>query len=335
MGEGDSDCTRLLPGHHFKLTDHYRKDLTDRAYMVTRVLHLGEKHQDLEAGAVSARIRYSNSFRCMPRRTPFRPQLLTPKPTARGVQTAIVVGPPGEEIHTDQHGRVKVQFHWDREGNHDDTSSCWLRVSQMWASRGWGAVWIPRVGDEVIVDFIEGDTDRPIVVGAVYNAHNPPPHALPENKTVSTIKSNSSPGGGGFNEVRMEDRRGAEELYTHAQRDHTAVVRRNMATRVGQDMFVKTGRDQYITVGRDREIDVERNEHLAVDGEKRATVAGPYTVEVKDNMSITSARTIAIQATNGFEMSCGGSMIKIGPGGIDIQSGSQVKINGSVVKLNC
>jgi type VI secretion system secreted protein VgrG len=131
----------------------------------------------------------------------------------RGVQTAIVVGPAGEEVHTDAHGRVKVQFHWDRKGKRDENSSCWVRVSQLWAGQGWGAMWIPRIGHEVIVDFIEGDADRPIITGRVYHGNNQPPYPLPDKKTASTIKSDSSPGGGGSNELRFEDQKGGEEVY--------------------------------------------------------------------------------------------------------------------------
>ena len=140
--------------------------------------------------------RYSNTFTCIPYDTPFRPARLTPKPVVEGVQTAVVVGPAGEEIHTDKYGRLKVQFHWDREGKSDEHSSCWMRVSQYWAGANWGAVYIPRIGHEVIVDFLEGDPDQPIVVGSVYHGINMPPYSLPDEKTKSTLKSNSTKGGG-------------------------------------------------------------------------------------------------------------------------------------------
>jgi uncharacterized protein involved in type VI secretion and phage assembly len=134
----------------------------------------------------------------------------------RGLQTATVVGPDGEEVHPDEHGRVKVQFHWDRSEPFDETSSCWVRVSQLWAGNGWGAMFIPRIGHEVLVDFIEGDPDRPVVTGRLYTGNNKPPYPLPAEKTKSTIKSESSLGGGGFNELRFEDLKGREEIFLHA-----------------------------------------------------------------------------------------------------------------------
>ena len=162
---------------------------------------------------------------------------MTPRPTIPGAQTAIVVGPAGEEIHTDEHGRIKVQFHWDREGKSDDKSSCWIRVSQAWAGPGWGALFLPRIGQEVVVDFLEGDPDRPLVTGCVYNGQNLPPYRrCPGEKTKSTMRSSSSPGGGGFNELRFEDAAGEEEIYLHAQKDltsssRTTRPRRSAATR--------------------------------------------------------------------------------------------------------
>ncbi|TGN99633.1 hypothetical protein PN36_35405, partial [Candidatus Thiomargarita nelsonii] len=144
----------------------------------------------------------------------------------------IVVGPKGEEIYTNEHGQVKVQFHWDRVGKMDEKSSCWIRVSQLWAGRSWGAMYIPRIGQEVIVDFIEGDPDRPIITGRVYHGTNKPPYPLPAEKTKSTIKSDSSKGGGGFNEIRFEDKKGKEQIFIHAEKDH--------------DLRVKNDRREYI-----------------------------------------------------------------------------------------
>ncbi|WP_338089029.1 type VI secretion system tip protein TssI/VgrG [Nannocystis pusilla] len=135
------------------------------------------------------------------------------------MQTATVVGPAGEEIHTDEHGRVRVQFHWDREGEHDERSTCWVRVSQAWAGHGWGAMFLPRIGHEVLVDFIEGDPDRPIITGRIYHGMNETPYTLPEHKTRSTIKSDSSIGGGGYNELRFEDKKNDEQIFLHAERN--------------------------------------------------------------------------------------------------------------------
>jgi type VI secretion system secreted protein VgrG len=194
------------------------------------------------------------------------------------------VGPGGEEIYTDEHGRVKVQFHWDRNGKKDENSSCWIRVSQPWAGKNWGAVAIPRIGQEVIVDFLEGDPDRPIITGRVYNAKQIPPYALPGNKTQTGIKSRSSMGGDGatFNEIRMEDKKGEEVLYLHAEKDKQVVVENDRFENVGHDESVKIGNDRAETVGNNEGISVGSNQTLSV-GEDRS-------VSVGANMSLSVSR---------------------------------------------
>jgi type VI secretion system secreted protein VgrG len=218
-GDGDAVCPRLVPGFTFTMTEHPRDDF-NRKYLVTRVEHHGIVADMGDAGEKV----YENRFQVIPADVPFRPPLVTPKPAVRGVQTAFVVGPAGDEIYTDEHGRVKVHFHWDREGASDDHDSCWIRVAQISAGSAWGAVFLPRIGHEVVVDFIEGDPDRPLVVGSVYHGTNVPPYKLPDDKTKSTIKTNSSTGGGGFNEIRFEDKKSSEEFFMHAQKDLNAVI---------------------------------------------------------------------------------------------------------------
>ena len=175
--------------------------------MLTSVTHTAEEHGYESAGGGGAPS-YSNSFTCIPAAVPFRPPRMTPRPVVQGSQTAEVVGPKGEEIYTDKYGRVKVQFHWDREGKKDENSSCWIRVSQPWAGKGWGSVSIPRIGQEVIVDFLEGDPDQPIITGRVYNGELMPPYTLPAGGVVSGMKSNSTKGGGGYNEISLDDTKG-------------------------------------------------------------------------------------------------------------------------------
>ncbi|MBW2739498.1 MAG: type VI secretion system tip protein VgrG, partial [Deltaproteobacteria bacterium] len=194
---GSSDCRAFTSGYRFDLLEYFREDMNNKPYVLVSVNHgaiepVGGSGQ--EPGQS-----YANRFTCIPFDVPYRPPRLTPKPVVEGAQTAIVVGPAGEEIYPDEHGRVKVQFHWDREGTNDENSSCWIRVSQIWAGAGWGAMQIPRIGHEVIVDFLEGDPDRPIITGRVYHGTNKPPYSLPDEKTKSTIKSDSSLGGGGSN----------------------------------------------------------------------------------------------------------------------------------------
>jgi len=273
---GASDCPRLVSGMSFKLQGHPRQGLNKKKYFLLRLRHRVHKGEaDMDSGALDSRVHYENDFAAMPRQVPFRPSRITQRPMIHGVQTAVVVGPSSEEIYTDEHGRVKVQFHWDRLGGNDEHSSCWVRVSQGWAGLGWGAMHIPRIGQEVIVDFLEGDPDRPIITGRVYHAQNPPPYTLPHNKTRSTVQSESSPGGNGFNEIRFEDAKGAEEVYTHAELDQNEEVERNMSTWVGND--------QTLSVDRDREKEVRRDEQTHVHRDRTETVGRHERIEVQGN----------------------------------------------------
>jgi type VI secretion system secreted protein VgrG len=247
---GSSVCRAFTSGYRFDLQDYYRDDMNNKPYVLTSLDHgatepVGASGQGSEAS-------YTNSFVCIPFEVPYRPSRLTPKPVVQGTQTAIVVGPAGEEIYTDEHGRVKVQFHWDREGKKDEKSSCWIRVSQLWAGAGWGAMYIPRIGHEVIVDFLEGDPDRPIITGRVYHGINMSPYGLPAEKTKSTIKSDSSLGGGGSNELRFEDKKGSEEVFLHGQKDWTIAIENDKNQTVGHDETLSVGNNRTKTVGVDQ-----------------------------------------------------------------------------------
>jgi type VI secretion system secreted protein VgrG len=207
----------ISTGCLFTLEDFTRED-QNKEYLVTSVSHHINNSSFISGEGVASEL-YRCSIGVMCKTIPFRTARKTPKPMVQGPQTAIVVGRSGEEIHTEEFGRVKVQFHWDRYGEKDENSSCWVRVSQAWAGAKWGGIHIPRIGQEVIVSFLEGDPDRPIITGRVYNADCMPPYALDANKTQSGIKSRSTKGGGpdNFNEIRMEDKKGSEELYLHAE----------------------------------------------------------------------------------------------------------------------
>ena len=177
-----------------EVTDHYRKDV-NRKWMLTAVHHQCSMGECLRIPAEAGEgFFYTNTFECVPSSIPFRPPRLTPKPNVQGCQTAVVVGPGGEEIYTDKYGRVKVQFHWDREGKKNEDSSCWIRVSYPWAGKNWGGIHIPRIGQEVVVDFLEGDPDQPLIIGRVYHAESMPPWGLPAKKVVSGLKSDSHQG---------------------------------------------------------------------------------------------------------------------------------------------
>jgi type VI secretion system secreted protein VgrG len=229
---------------------------------------------------VKEREPYRNRFTCVSEDVPYRPERRTRCPVVGGAQTAVVVGPAGEEIHTDVSGRVKVQFHWDREGKRDDRSSCWIRVSQAWAGPGWGALYLPRVGQEVVVEFLEGDPDRPIIVGGVYNGANPPPVDLPGEKTRSTLRSASSPGGDGSNELRFEDAKGQEEVYLHAQRDLNVVVENDASRRVGGNETIAVDKDRARSVGGSQSLQVAKDDTSTITGSQLLTVSGNRTTTV-------------------------------------------------------
>jgi type VI secretion system secreted protein VgrG len=299
QASGASDCMRFLPGHRFALEGHRRGEL-NRVHVLTRVEHEGEQSQALDEDGAGGRFRYTNEFVCVDAKVPLRPARETPRPVVRGVQSATVVGPAQEEIHVDDQGRVLVQFHWDRQGQRDERSSCWVRVSQSWAGPGWGAMFIPRIGHEVLVDFIEGDPDRPIITGRVYHGDNATPYTLPDEKTKSTIKSESSPGGGGFNELRFEDRKGGEEVFIHAQRDLNEVVRHDNSRTVAADQTFSVGGDQAFTITGDRSVTVtEGDESLTVRAGKSTTTIEKdrrVTVVSGDSALTVSSGTHALTA---------------------------------------
>ena len=278
LGQGKSVCPRLTAGFTFSLSGH-GIDGFNREYLLVKVRHTGSQPQVLgERSKTGEGTRYLNTFNCVPSSVTVRPELKTAKPVVEGVQTAIVVGPSGEEIYTDKHGRVKVQFHWDRLGQKDENSSCWIRVSQVWAGAGWGAMFIPRIGHEVLVDFIEGDPDRPIITGRVYHGANTPPYTLPDDKTKSVIKSNSSTGGGGSNELRFEDKKDSEEIYLHGQKDWTIAI--------DNDKTQNVGHDEKLTVGNDREKTVNSNQTETIGSDKKISVGSNHDENISSNQTI-------------------------------------------------
>jgi type VI secretion system secreted protein VgrG len=291
VGYGESDCERFIPGGLFTLREHQRGAFNQR-YLLASVSHEGYQGQVKgEEAATTDGFSYSNHFSCVPADVPYRPERQTPKPVVLGIQTAIVVGPEGEEIYTDEFGRVKVQFHWDREGKSNEKSSCWMRVSQAWAGEGWGGMFIPRIGQEVIVDFIEGDPDRPLVTGRVYNGLNPVPYVLPDEKTKSTVRSNSSPGGNGFNELRFEDRKGKEQVFMHAERNMDVHVKNDLMEVILHDRHQTIGSagkkgkvgDQNEMVYRDKSLKVHRHSQEHVGGDLKLMVGG---IDGKGNQDI-------------------------------------------------
>jgi type VI secretion system secreted protein VgrG len=285
---GESGVAGMNAGMRIKI-----EDLDDPEVLLTEVRHRGQDFSHWTANMWGRREpaepSYENSFVCMPKAVPFRPEHAARKPFVQGPQTAIVTGPSGEEVHTDEHGRIKVAFHWDRLDPADDTSSCWLRVSHGWAGSSYGQVHIPRIGHEVIVDFLEGDPDRPIVTGRVYNGNNRHPWALPANKTQSGIKTDSSLGGGGSNEMRFEDKAGSEQVYVHAQKDLDTEVENNETRHVKVDRTTNIDANETLTVGGNKKTDVTGNFDETITGTETRTVTGA----VSETFASSETRTIA------------------------------------------
>ncbi|MEI8394316.1 MAG: type VI secretion system tip protein TssI/VgrG [Rhodospirillaceae bacterium] len=322
--QADSDCRTLYAGGKFTLSKHDCPSEANKAYAIIALEHDAAAATYLSGAGGSSY--YRNHFTCIPATAPFRPARITPQPLVHGSQTAMVVGPSGEEIHTDKYGRVKVQFHWDRRGKYDDKSSCWIRTSQSWAGRQWGAQVLPRVGMEVIVDFLEGNPDRPLVTGFVNNADTMPPYTLPSEKTKSAFKTRSTPGGGGFNEVRFEDKKGKEQVFIHAERDIDVRVKANRREWVGAN--------RHLIIKKNRLDQVEGDTHSTIKGDHNQKIGGALSLkvgmEVHEDVGMNfihkSGQNIVFEAGMMISLKAGGNFITIGPSG--------VMINGSMVLIN-
>ena len=275
----------LASGCRFKLEGFPREDQND-AHIVLRADYRLIDPEHRTAAAPEAET-YWVSLVVAPAALPFRPPRLTPRPVMRGPQTATVVGPKGEEIFTDQYARVKVQFHWDRLGKRDENTTCFIRVSQAWAGAAWGFIQIPRIGQEVIVDFIEGDPDRPIITGRVYNAAQMPPYGLPANATQSGWKSNSSLGGGGFNELMFEDKKGEELVNFQAEKDHVLLVKNDRSKLVQHDQSDRIDNNAKHSVGVNLDEDVGNNKTTAVGVDRTVTIGSNDTESVGKNRSLS------------------------------------------------
>ena len=277
VARGASNVKHLVAGHKLKLKRHFS---SDGEYVLASVTHRASFGADYRSGK-DALLTYQNAFTCFPSALPYRPKRTTPKPVVQGSQTAVVVGPKGEEIFTDKYGRVKVQFHWDREGKNDEDSSCWVRVGQMASGRRWGTSFWPRIGQEGIVDFLEGDPDQPIVVGSVYNADQMPPYLGqgPDGKhkndnKVSGFKSNTTKGGQGYNEWRFDDTKDKEQLFLHAER--------NMDVRVKKDAMESVLNDKHLTVGQEKDGEKKGSYFEKVFKDKHVAVLGTLLSKVGD-----------------------------------------------------
>ena len=340
LAEGESDQPRLASGHFLPLTEHPRSDW-NQLWLLTEVLHEGKQPQVLEESVTSHVDSgdgfvqgYRNYFSATPWDIPFRPALRHPKPKVLGSQTAVVTGPAGEEIHCDEYGRVKVQFHWDRHGQADDKTSCWLRVSSSWAGDRYGGIAIPRVGMEVLVTFLEGDPDQPLVTGCLYHKEHQVPYDLPANKTRTVFKTLSSPGGGGYNELRIEDRKGAEQIYLHAQRDWDENIEHDQKIRVGHERhdtveansYSEFRAEEHRTTHADRKTEIRANDHLTVGNSQHLKIGTGQFIEAGNEIHYYAGSKVVIDAGMELTASGGGSFLKLDPSGVTL-SGATIKMN--------
>ena len=351
VATGTGVCRAFTSGYKFNLLEHFRKDMNEE-YVLTEIQHMASAAQSYTISDATPEDQYTNHFTCMPASVPYRPPRITPKPFVQGPQPALVVGKSGEEIWVDKYGRVVVQFYWDRIGKDNEKSSCWVRVSQPWAGKNWGAMWIPRIGQEVIVSFLEGDPDRPLITGRVYNAEQMPPYTLPDHQTVSTCKSRSSKGGGtdNFNEIRFEDKKGSEQVFINAEKDMDLRVENDSREYVGanRNLIVKTNQQEKVegdkslhVVGNHLEK-IDSDMSLQVGGDQSEKVGGGYSLQVGQaidekvgtkratdagqEIHLKAGMKVIIEAGVQVSLKGPGGFVDVGPAGVTIQ-GTMVLIN--------
>jgi type VI secretion system secreted protein VgrG len=303
---GDSFAYAFSAGTKFTLSGHFVTAL-NTSFVLRRIHHTARDNL------------YSNSFEAFPATVPFRSQRSTPRPRAIGSETALVVGSKGEEIWTDKYGRIKVQFYWDRDGKKTDTSSTWIRVAQPVAGKGFGALFLPRVGQEVVVSYLNGDPDRPIVTGAVYNGENSPPVTLPASQTQSSFKTRSSKSGTAGNELRFEDKKGSDQFYMHAQKDMVIAIENALTTTIttadetvtltkgNRTVALKKGNDS-LTVAGTRTKKVTGNETVTNSAKYTHTVTGDYALKVNGKLTISASGGITFSSSGAVSMSAGTSL---------------------------
>ncbi len=328
VARGRGNAAGLTNGCRFKLAQYPRDDFNIE-YVVTST-NVVMTADDYDAGAGSGEVEVSIALEAIDARTPYRPQRITPKPLVHGTQTAMVVGPSGEEIHTDEHGRVKVQFHWDRYGKLDENSSCWVRVAQVWAGKNWGAIHVPRIGQEVIVSFLEGDPDHPIITGRVYNGDSKPPYDLPANKTQSGIKTRSSKDGApaNFNEIRFEDKKGEEQVYVHAEKNLKAVIENDRTITVQHDEIVEVKNDRTAEVGNDETVKVVKNHSASIGENETRSVGKNRTTSIGDDDQADVGKNYILKAGDKITLETGMAKIVMSKNG-DIEiSGKNITVKG-------
>ena len=335
LAEGKSDQPTLRSGHFFDLTEHPRQQC-NALWLLLSVTHAGKQPQSLEE-AITSDIKsedgftqgYRNTFSAIPWDVFYRPPLVTRKSVLVS-QTARVTGPAGEEIFCDEYGRVKVEFHWDRAELGSDKSSCWLRVSSSWAGEGFGAVTLPRIGMEVVVTYLEGNPDHPLITGCVPNKVTPVPYPLPAHKTKTVLRSHSSPANGGYNELSIEDRAGQEKIYLRAQRDIEQVILNDSDTKIGNDRREQITRDSHSLISNDRFEQVDNNSSSLIKGDELHTtqglrntvIGGNELISITGNSSTTADGTLVIQAGTQAHVTAANVVINAGMS-LTLQAGGQ------------
>ncbi|EKO3367643.1 type VI secretion system tip protein VgrG [Vibrio fluvialis] len=328
---GKSNQPLLRPGVKFDLQEHL-DDTLNRDWLVVSVTSQGTQPQALEEAGGNGATTYANQFTLIPAHRTWRatPQA---KPQVDGPMIATVVGPEGEEIFCDEHGRVKLHFPWDRYSNGDEHSSCWVRVSQGWAGSQYGMIAIPRIGHEVIVSFLNGDPDQPIVTGRTYHATNTAPYTLPDNKTKTVLRTETHQGQG-YNELSFEDQAGSEQIYLHAQKDfdgliendHTRVIMHDKHLTVENDRFTQIKNNQHLTVGGESRESVTGNRTLMVEGSLHVKTGSVWVNESGTEVHIKAGQKVVIEAGSEITVKAGGSFVKVDPAGVHL-SGAGVNLN--------
>ena len=370
--KAESNIRNLKVGHVYTIKKHENINELGKSYLVTELHYIAE--DDSYKNSSESKQEIKNILQLIPADTSFRPDAIHQKPSVNGLQSAVVTGPQGEEIYTDEYGRVRIQFHWDREGQMNENSSCWVRVSHQWAGAGFGGINIPRIGQEVLVEFEDGDPDKPIITGRVYNARNMPPYQLPGNKTQSGWVSRSTPEGtkDTANEIRFEDRKGAEHLLIHAERNQSIEVeneefhwvgknrRKNIdndedveikndrketvgndeAINIGRNQTVEIGNDSVLKVGKNRTVEIEKDAINTVNNHQKDYVYANHFQEVGGNYEHKVAGKYTLEAvekiftrTNKYILQGSDSLEIAGPGGSIIIDSSGITIEGKEINI--
>lgn len=327
LAQGRGNARGLAVGSMFNLTGYPRED-QNREYLIVSATHEVQSDIYTSGPAAGPSQVYTCSFTALTGKQPFRPARTTAKPNVQGPQTAMVVGPSGDEIYTDKYGRVKVKFHWDRYSPSNETASCWVRVAQIWAGKQWGGILLPRIGQEVIVEFLEGDPDHPIITGRVYNNDNMPPYTLPANATQSGIKTRSSKGGNAenFNEIRFEDKKGNEEIYLHGEK--------NWVIKIENDKSQTVDHDESLSVGNNRTVTVGKTQDKSVGDDLTLTVGKQFSHEVGQDMSLNVGKTLSIQAVDAITISSSKQITFMsGAGSVMMSNNGDIAITGNVVTI--